>query len=120
MLRASIPRNLRVQPSIQLASTRVPARAFLMAAGLIFAGGLTVVAGADVVRTVKLISAAIVVGLAVFELRCWGRSSREVVRIVWRHHRRARRLVYEPELILLLEEVRNAGGARRPRWRLQD
>ena len=50
MLSAPVPRNLRVRASVQLGGTRVPARAFLTCAGLLFAGGLLVVAGADLLR----------------------------------------------------------------------
>lgn len=91
MLQAPVPRNLRVRSSIQLSSTRVPARAFLIGAGLIFCGGLMIVAGADLIGTVKLIGILIIVSLIVFELRCWGRSTREVGRILARHYRTAAR-----------------------------
>jgi hypothetical protein len=88
MLSAPVPRNLRVRSSIQVASTRIPARAFLIAAGLIFVGGLIVVAGADILKTIKLTGVLIVIGLAVFEMRCWGRSTTEVTRLLLRHVRR--------------------------------
>ena len=63
MLNAPVPRNLRVRASIQLASTRVPARAFLLVAAVLFLGGLLVIAGADVMQTVKLTSALILLSL---------------------------------------------------------
>src|SRR6266511_1947814 len=85
MLSAHVPRNLRVRSSIQISSTRVPARAFLIVAGLIFCGGLLIVGGADLMRTLRLTGALILIALAVFELRCWGRSMREVVQILIRH-----------------------------------
>ncbi len=120
MLSAPVPRNLRVRSSIQLASARVPARAFLITAGLIFGGGVLIVAGADVVRTAKDISALIVLGLFIFEFRCWGRSMSEVVRILIRHARRSRRLRLEPRLVALSAETGTAQALRRPRWQAQD
>ena len=120
MLSASIPRNLRVRSSIQVASARVPARAFLIAAGLIFGGGVLIVAGADVVRTAKVTSALIIIGLLIFEFRCWGRSMSEVVRILIRHTRRPRRLRLEPRIVVLPPETSAAHALRRPRWQSQD
>ncbi len=116
MLSAPVPRNLRVRASIQLGGTRVPARAFLICASLLFAGGLLVVAGADLLRTVRLTGAGIVLALAVFELRCWGRSTREVARILVRHARRPRRLRLERSVVMLPPEVSVAELPRRPRW----
>ena len=116
MLSAHVPRNLRVRASIQLSSTRVPARAFLIVAGLIFVGGLMIVAGADLMRTVKLTAGLIIIGLIVFELRCWGRSTHEVGRILLRHYRRPHHLRLDPLLISLPAEVSAAPAARRPRW----
>jgi hypothetical protein len=116
MLSAPVPRNLRVRSSIQVASARVPARAFLIAAGLIFGGGVLIVAGADVVRTAKVTSALIIIGLLIFEFRCWGRSMSEVVRILIRHTRRPRRLRLEPRIIVLPPETSTASAPRRPRW----
>jgi hypothetical protein len=116
MLSAHVPRNLRVRSSIQLSSTRVPARAFLIVAGLIFCGGLMIVGGADLLRTVKLIGALIIVGLLVFELRCWGRSSREVTHILTRHYRRPRQVRLDPLLLTLPLEAEVVSAARAPRW----
>jgi len=113
---AHVPRNLRVRPSIQLGSTRVPARAFLIVAGLIFVGGLLVVAGADLIATAKMTGALSIAGLVVFELRCWGRSTREVARILWRHCRRSRQIRQGPVMITLPLEVSAAPTTRRPRW----
>jgi hypothetical protein len=116
MLHAPVPRNLRVRSSIQLSSTRVPARTFLIVAGLIFGGGLMVVAGADVVRTLKLTGILIIVSLIVFELRCWGRSMREIARILARHYRRQSQLRLDPSLIRLPLEKEVVSAARAPRW----
>ena len=116
MVSAHMPRNLRVRSSIQLSSTRVPARAFLIVAGLIFLGGLMVVAGADLLKTVKLVGVLIIIGLVVFELRCWGRSTRDVARILVRHYRRPRQLQFEPQLISIPIEIATVATARRPRW----
>lgn len=116
MLSAHVPRNLRVRSSIQISSTRVPARAFLIVAGLIFCGGLMIVAGAELVRTVRLTGALIVLSLLIFELRCWGRSTREVGRILLRHYRRPRRLRFAPLLIALPAEIQLPPVTRRPRW----
>jgi hypothetical protein len=118
MLSAHVPRNLRVRSSIQLSSTRVPARAFLIVAGLIFCGGLMIVAGAELIRTIKLTGALIVIGLLVFELRCWGRSTREVGRILARHYRRQGRLRLEPLMLSLPAEIHPISVARRPRWQV--
>ena len=115
MLHAPVPRNLRVRSSIQLSSTRVPARAFLIGAGLIFGGGLMVVAGADLMRTLKLTGILIIVSLIVFELRCWGRSTREVGRILARHYRRPRQLRLDPSLIALPLETEVVSSTRMPR-----
>ena len=116
MLSAPVPRNLRVRSSIQLASARIPARAFVIAAGLIFIGGLMVVAGADLVKTSQLIGVAVVIGLVVFELRCWGRSTIEVIRILLRHALQTHRLRLEPVTINLQPETNPAPLPRRPRW----
>jgi hypothetical protein len=116
MLSASVPRNLRVRSSIQVASTRIPARAFLIAAGLIFVGGLMVVAGADIIKTVNLTGVMIGIGLAVFEMRCWGRSTTEVTRLLLRHARRRHNLRLEPRSITLPPETSAAPAQRRPRW----
>ena len=117
MLRVPVPRNLRVRPSVQIASARVPARAFLLCAGLVVIGGLAIAAGAALGRTVRLTSVAIVLGLAAFELRCWGRSTPEAVRLVLRHCRRTRRLRLEPAVIVLPAETAAPAMTRRPRWR---
>jgi hypothetical protein len=116
MLNAYVPRNLRVRASIQLASTRVPARTFLIVAGLLFMGGLLVVGGADLMRTVKLSAALIIISLIVFELRCWGRSMREVAHILWRHYRRPRQLRLDPLMVALPVEISMVVATRRPRW----
>ena len=116
MLSAYIPRNLRIRASIQLASTRVGARAFVIVAGLIFVGGLLIVAGAELMGTVKLIGALIIVSLFMFELQCWGRSTREVARIVWRHYRRPHQLRSESRLLTVPNEISRASHLRRPRW----
>lgn len=120
MLSAPVPRNLRVRSSIQLASARIPARAFVIAAGLIFIGGLMVVAGADLVKTSQLIGVAVVIGLVVFELRCWGRSTIEVIRILLRHARRTHRHRLEPVILILPPETNLAPMLRRPRWQTED
>ena len=116
MLSAHVPRNLRVRGSIQLASTRVPARTFLIVAGLLFVGGLLVVGGADLMRIVKMTAALIIICLIVFELRCWGRSTREVARILWHHYRRPRQLRLDPLVVALPVEISIAATTRRPRW----
>lgn len=116
MLSASVPRNLRVRSSIQVASARVPARAFLIAAGLIFGGGVLIVAGADVVRTTQATGVLIIIGLLIFEFRYWGRSMGGVVHILIRHARRPRRLRLEPRMVVLPPEASAAPALRRPRW----
>ena len=120
MLRAHVPRNLRVRSSIQIASTRVSARAFLIVASLIFVGGLLVVAGAELTKTARLIGVLILLALVMFELRCWGRSTREIVRIVLRHVRRPRQLRLQPLMITLPAEQHASSTVRRPRWQPQE
>ena len=120
MLHATVPRQLRVRSSIQLAGTRVPARAFLIVAGLIFAGGLMVVAGADIDITVQAVGVLIVTSLIAFELRIWGLSTWEVAGILWRHYRRPRQVRLEPITFLILVEDSVAAPSRRPRWQPQD
>lgn len=120
MLTAPVPRNLRVRSSIQIASTRIPTRAFLIAAGLIFIGGLLVVAGADLVKTSQLTGVAIVIGLVVFELRCWGRSTVEVTRILLQHARQTHRLCLEPIILILPPETNPVPLLRRPRWQTEE
>lgn len=119
MISAHVPRNLRVRSSIQLASTRVPARAFLLVAGLIFLGGLQIVAGAELLRTVKLTGALIVLSLAVFELRCWGRSLPEVAHILLRHYRRPRQIRLAPLMVTVPAEIQGAVMLHRPRWKAE-
>ena len=116
MVSAPVPRNLRVRSSIQISSTRIPARAFLIVAGLIFCGGLLIVGGADLMRTVRLTGALILIALAVFELRCWGRSMREVVQILIRHVLRPHRLRLDVVMLTLPPEVSRSASTGRPRW----
>ncbi len=119
MVRAYVPRQLRVRSSVQLASTRVPARAFLIVAGLIFLGGLMVVAGADLMQTIKVVGGLIIIALLIFELRCWGRSTREVARIVVRHYRRPRQFWLEPLIVAIPIELATTAAVRRPRWQAE-
>ena len=116
MLNAPVPRNLRVRSSIQISSTRVPARAFLIVATLIFCGGLLIVGGADLLRTVKLTGVLMISGLVLFELRYWGRSIGEVGSILARHYRRPRRLRLDPILLTLLAVPSSVSTMRQPRW----
>jgi hypothetical protein len=119
MVRAHVPRQLRVRSSIQLASTRVPARAFLIVAGLIFVGGLMVVAGADLMQTVKVVGALIIIALLIFELRCWGRSTCEVARIVMRHYHRPRQFRLDRLIVFIPIETAKAATVRQPRWQVK-
>ena len=116
MLSAPVPRNLRVRSSIQISSTRVPARAFLIVAGLIFCGGLLIVGGADLLRTIKLTGVLMVVGLLLFEFRCWGRSMGEVGSILARHYRRPRRLRLDLLEFTLPAAPSRVRTIRQPRW----
>jgi hypothetical protein len=118
MLRAHVPRQVRVRPSIQISSTRVPARAFLIVAGLIFLGGLMTVAGADLMQTVRLTGALIILALVLFELRCWGRSVPQVARILIRHYRRARQVRLDPVSVMVPMEAGTDTVTRRPRWQV--
>lgn len=117
MLQAYVPRNLRVRASVQIASQRLPAKGFILVAGVVFIGGLLVVFGADLERVVWVVGLVMAVGLVVVEGRLWGRSSQEIARIVMRHYRRPRRLRRVPiTLTLPVEAVSTSAAARRPRW----
>jgi hypothetical protein len=118
VLRAPVPRNLRVRSSIQLSSTRVPARAFLSVAGLVFGGGLLIVAGAELMGTVRLTAALSITSLVIFELRCWGRSMPEVAHILARHYRRPQQLRPMPVMMVISAESA-ISVARRPRWQTE-
>jgi hypothetical protein len=117
MLSAPVPRNLRVRSSIQISTTRVPARAFLIVAGSIFCGGLLVVGGADLLQTVRLIGACIVIGLLLFEFRCWGRSMGAVSQILIQHYRRPRGLRLDPLQLMLPAETGERKPSRQLRWK---
>ena len=86
-------------------------------AGLIFVLGLMVVAGADLMKTVKLTGVLIIIGLIVFELRCWGRSMCEVACILVRHYRRPRQLRLDPLMVAVPVEISAVSAVRRPRWK---
>lgn len=121
MLRAHVPRNLRVRASMQLGgTTRIPARAFLISVGIIFLGVLMIVMGANIERTIYLIGALIIISLAIFELKIWGRSTREVAYIFVRHVRRPRQVRLMPQQIVLSAEVVIVTSTRRPRWQVQE
>ncbi|HWQ13906.1 MAG TPA: hypothetical protein VNL77_13995 [Roseiflexaceae bacterium] len=117
MLQAYIPRNLRVRASVQIASQRVPAKGFILVAGVVFIGGMLVVFGTDLERVVWVVGIIVAIGLIVIEGRLWGRSSQEIARIVMRHYRRSRRLRRAPITLTLPPEAASTSvAARRPRW----
>ena len=116
MLRVQVPRHLRVRASLQIASVRVPARAFVLAAALTVAGGLAIVVGADIMSTIERTAVAILVTLGLSELRCWGRSTGAVGRILLRHFCRPRRLWLARPLVILPYQVPAAPAQQRPRW----
>src|SRR6266545_3567932 len=60
--------------------------------------------------------ALILIGLVVFELRCWGRSMREVVQILVRHVLRPHRLRLDVVMLTLPPEASTSASAGRPRW----
>jgi hypothetical protein len=90
-----------------------------MVAGLIFVGGLMVVAGADLMQTIKLVGVLIIIALLIFELRCWGRSTREVAHIVMRHYHRPRQLRLDRLIVPIPIETTTAAPVRRPRWQAE-
>src|SRR5439155_15245404 len=106
----------RVRASVQVGTTRVPSRAFLLAVGVLVVGAVAVIGGADLGRTIQVSGALFVAGLLVLEGRLWGRSSREVTCILLRHLRRPKRLRLDPLLLTLPAETGVALGERRPRW----
>lgn len=117
MLHAPVPRHLRVRPTVQIAGQRLPAKGFILAAGVVLLGGIALVFGADLERTVWLVATLVLIGLMVVEGRLWGRSSREIVRIIVRYHRRPRRLRRAPVVLTLAPQPVSAAPApRRPRW----
>lgn len=121
MLHAHVPRNLRVRASIQLGSTtRVPARAFLISVGLVFAGVVLIVMGANIERTMYGDGALILLSLGVFELKIWGRSTYRVAHILVRHFRRPRTMRLMPVYIALPNERPIVATGRRPRWQTQE
>lgn len=115
---APVPRNLRVRASITIANKRMPLQMFLLVVGTLCAGGLAVIGGADLSRTVRVVGALIVLGLLIFELRVWGRSTRAAIGILLRHIRRPRQLRPGQLTIALPPEVHTAPAARRPRWQV--
>ncbi|NWG20226.1 MAG: hypothetical protein HXY39_07840 [Chloroflexi bacterium] len=120
-LGAVVPRRLRVSASVQLAGMRVPARAFLMTAGLIATGGIAITLGADIERAIWSTGGLILGGLLVTEGRLWGRSSREVITIVWRHMSRRQRLRLARPLVTLPPEPPVAATVMpRPRWQQEE
>ncbi len=68
------------------------------------------------IRTFRLTGVLILIGLAVFELRCWGRSMREVVQILIRHVLRPHRLRLDVVMLTLPPEVSRSASTGRPRW----
>jgi hypothetical protein len=117
MLHARIPRGLRVRASVQVAGQRLPAVGFILVAGVVFGGGMLVVFGADLERTMWLTGFVAVAGLVAVEGRLWGRVAPEVARIAVRHYRRPGRLRRVPVLVALPAEVsRTPIAARNPRW----
>jgi hypothetical protein len=116
MLHAFVPRNLRVRSSVQVAGQRLPATGFLLVAGTVFLGGLAVVFGAELERTIWGVAIAALIGLVVVEGRLYGRSSREVAQLIARHYQRTGTLRRTPTTIMLRPEPMNAQSARLPRW----
>ena len=60
--------------------------------------------------------ALIVVGLLLFELRCWGRSTSEISYILIRHYRRQPQVRLERQLLTLPLEIEVVSAMRVPRW----
>jgi hypothetical protein len=117
MLHALVPRNLRVRSSVQVAGQRLPATGFLLVAGTVFLGGLAIVFGADIERTVWFVALVALAGLILVEGRVYGRSSREVVRLVVRHYRRPVYLRRMRATVVLQPLATNSQQpARLPRW----
>ncbi|MCS6939737.1 MAG: hypothetical protein RMJ55_05745 [Roseiflexaceae bacterium] len=121
-LSASMPRRLRLRASVQIAGMRLPARAFLMGIGVMAIGGIAISLGADIERTIWVSGGLIVIGLAVLEGRVWGRSSRDVAGIVWRHLNRPKRLrLSQPQVTLPSEEAfAPAVRLQRPHWQRRE
>lgn len=117
MLHALVPRNLRVRSSMQVAGQRLPATGFLLVAGVVFLAGVAIVFGADLERAIWASGLAALAGLIAVEGRLWGRSSREVVRIVARHYGRPGQLRRAPVTLVLPPLAGDPQvPTRRPRW----
>jgi hypothetical protein len=102
---------------VQVAGQRLPATGFLLVAGVVFLAGVAIVFGADLERAVWASGLAALAGLIAVEGRLWGRSSREVVRIVARHYGRPGHLRRAPVTLVLPPLPRDTQvPTRRPRW----
>lgn len=113
---APVPRHLRVRASVTIGNTRVSARAFLLAVGLLVGGALAVLMGAALTPTVQCLGVLLVGGLLLLEGRVWGRSIPAVGRIMLRHLRRPRHMRRVPILRTLPTDDPKITPARRPRW----
>lgn len=116
MLQAQVPRNLKVRSSVQLAGQRISARVFWFGVSILFCGGLMLIAGFHLSSIVRLGGALFVLGLLVFEVRWWGRSTMEFVRIVLLYVRRSRKVRLEQLMISLPPETQAVVTPARPRW----
>ena len=121
MLQAIVPRNLRIRASVQIAGQRLPARGFILVAGVVFLGGVAVVFGTDIQNTLWSVATVALTGLVLVEGRLWGRSSQEIARILGKHFQRPHLLRHAPVTIVLPVEVSRAQiGARLPRWMTEE
>lgn len=120
-LSAPVPRRLRLNASVQLAGVRMPARAFLLTVGCIAFGGIAITLGVAIERAIWGCGGCIALGVTLLEGRLWGRSSRAIAAIVWRHFYRPKRLrPGRPWVALPLERPALAVTARRPRWQIEE
>ncbi len=121
-LSAVMPRRLRLRASVQIASVRLPARAFLMGIGVMAVGGIAISLGADIERTIWVSGGLIVIGLAMLEGRVWGRSSRDAAGIVWRRLNQPKRLRIGQSRVTLPpeESLAPALAIQPPRWQRKE
>ncbi|MEN9935043.1 MAG: hypothetical protein RLZZ387_1622 [Chloroflexota bacterium] len=115
-LSAPVPRNLRVRASLQVASTRLPARSFVLLMALVLVGGLAVARGADLTTTAQSLGAVAAVSITALEGRWWGYSTWALAWMAAAHLARPGQLELGPQEIALPPEAPSAPVSRRPRW----
>jgi hypothetical protein len=115
-LAAPVPRHLRVRASVQIASTRLPARSFVLVMACLLVGGIGVARGADLTATAQWLGLIAGAGIALLEGRWWGYSTLAFARVLAAHLTRPSRLELERPEIVVAPEIIPPKSALRPRW----